>query len=198
MATRTKVEVPEEQERETTASVGSEDATRTKVKVSESKKREVSASTGETTRMRVNVLSEPEGDILPSVTIDDPAFTRTRVKVPMGEGGEVDLTAGSTSIELQLSGIPVPVPGPPGPQGEPGEPGPPGPPGSGEGVAGSYVHIQGVTSNAWVINHNLGYYPAITVFDSGGAQVLGDIVHNSVNQATVQFASAFSGKAYAS
>jgi hypothetical protein len=63
---------------------------------------------------------------------------------------------------------------------------------------GSYRHVQNATASSWVIVHSLGYEPNVAVFDSGGTQVIGDITHNSVNQLTVTFSSAFSGVAYLS
>lgn len=85
--------------------------------------------------------------------------------------------------------------GPPGPQGDPGAPGAPGPTGT---SGGSYTHVQGATSDTWVVVHNLGYVPSVTVIDSGGTAVVGDVTHDSLNQFTVRFAVAFSGTAYAS
>jgi hypothetical protein len=60
------------------------------------------------------------------------------------------------------------------------------------------VHVQNQTSNTWVIIHDLGYYPSITVVDSGGTVVVGQVDYNSINQATVSFSSSFSGRAYLS
>ena len=62
----------------------------------------------------------------------------------------------------------------------------------------SYFHTQAVTSSSWVITHNLGFYPNIVVQDSASSIVEGEIVYDSVNQVTLNFQSAFSGKAYLS
>lgn len=78
------------------------------------------------------------------------------------------------------------TPGPPGPQGDPGPP----------GTDSTYVHNQAVPSASWVVVHNMGKRPAITVFDSANDEIEGDIVHNSVNQLTLTFSAAFSGVAY--
>jgi hypothetical protein len=59
------------------------------------------------------------------------------------------------------------------------------------------VHTQNVTSTTWVIAHNMGFYPSISVVDSGGTVVVGDVTYDSVNQVTVRFSVAFSGKAFA-
>ena len=62
----------------------------------------------------------------------------------------------------------------------------------------SYEHTQGVTSASWVITHNLGFKPNVTVVDSAGNIVEGEIAYTNSNSLTVSFSSAFSGKAYIS
>lgn len=59
----------------------------------------------------------------------------------------------------------------------------------------SYTHTQSATSAQWVITHNLGFKPNVTAFDSAGDIVEGHIIHNSVNQLTMQFSSTLSGTA---
>ena len=70
-------------------------------------------------------------------------------------------------------------------------------------IAGSatYAHNQNSVSNTWVIVHNLGKFPSVTVVDSGGTVVTGNVVYDSNNQITLTFFAngnlvAFSGKAY--
>lgn len=48
----------------------------------------------------------------------------------------------------------------------------------------------------WEITHNLGKYPSVTVVDSGGNVVIGDVEYTSVNALTCTFSAPFSGKAY--
>jgi hypothetical protein len=60
------------------------------------------------------------------------------------------------------------------------------------------MHTQGSASATWVITHNLGFYPNVTVQDSAGNIVEGEITYTNTNSLTVSFASAFSGKAYLS
>lgn len=67
-----------------------------------------------------------------------------------------------------------------------------GPPGPG---AAFYTHNQPVASATWVINHNLGYYPQISLFTVGGAEFEGEIVNITVNQAIVYLAVATAGSA---
>lgn len=89
-------------------------------------------------------------------------------------------------------------------------PGAPGPlnwvqfaPGSGGGSGGgtqvlSYLHNQGVAASTWVIVHNLGFYPNVTVVDSGLSTVEGDLTQIDLNTLRLQFSAAFTGTAYCS
>ena len=62
----------------------------------------------------------------------------------------------------------------------------------------AYAHTQGVSSSTWTINHNLDFYPNVTVVDSAGTIVEGEIAYTSRNQVVLTFSAAFSGKAYLS
>jgi hypothetical protein len=62
----------------------------------------------------------------------------------------------------------------------------------------SYEHTQGAASNSWIINHNLGFKPNVTVVDSAGNIVEGEITYTNLNSLTVSFQSSFSGYAYLS
>ena len=81
-----------------------------------------------------------------------------------------------------------------GPQGPAGPTGPAGADGSGAANT-TVVHDQSSASATWTITHNQGRYPAIDIIDSAGNHVIGDIKHNSVNQAVATFDNAFAGKA---
>jgi hypothetical protein len=85
-----------------------------------------------------------------------------------------------------------PIQGPVGPQG------PQGPPGSGGGGAAGFTHNQGTPAATWTITHNLGYFPNVTVEDSGGSTVEGELVHLSNIQLQLTFSAAFSGIAFLS
>lgn len=99
-------------------------------------------------------------------------------------------------------------PGPQGPQGAPGAAGATGPQGSAgptgaQGPAGepgrshaTYVFQQQVASNSWVVTHNLDCFPPVSVVDSAGNEVIGDVDYISNNQLILRFTSAFSGVAY--
>lgn len=62
----------------------------------------------------------------------------------------------------------------------------------------AYTHTQGTSSATWVINHNLGYNPNVTVQDSAQTTVEGNVSYTSVSSLTITFSGAFSGKAYLS
>ena len=60
----------------------------------------------------------------------------------------------------------------------------------------SYVHDQAVPSDTWVIVHNLGRYPSVTVVDSAGNQFMVQIEYNSKKKLTLYMNGATTGKAY--
>lgn len=62
----------------------------------------------------------------------------------------------------------------------------------------SYSHTQGSANTVWSIEHNLGFYPSVTVFLSTGDTVEGLIEHSNTNSLTVTFSAAISGTAYLS
>jgi hypothetical protein len=72
--------------------------------------------------------------------------------------------------------------------------GPQGPPGDGGGDI-NFVYSQNTPQSQWVIVHNLGKFPSVSVVDSAQTHVEGDVQYDSVNQLTLSFASGFSGKA---
>ena len=59
-----------------------------------------------------------------------------------------------------------------------------------------YVFDQQAASATWVITHNLGGRPSVTIVDSADTHVFGEVQYNSDTQITVMFSAAFSGKAY--
>ena len=81
--------------------------------------------------------------------------------------------------------------GPMGPQGPKGDPGPMGPPGDTH-----YTHIQAVASDTWVIDHNLGKYPSVSVVDSANDEVEGSVNHVNPMRVILVFSAPFSGKAF--
>lgn len=65
-------------------------------------------------------------------------------------------------------------------------------------IGGVYEHNQSAVSDVWVINHNLGYNPNVTIMDSGGSQVEAELWYNNLNSLEVRFSHGMSGKAYLS
>lgn len=62
----------------------------------------------------------------------------------------------------------------------------------------TYVHTQSSSASTWNINHNLGYYPNVTIIDSSGRVVEGEIDYVDVNNIQLLFSAAFTGTAYLS
>ena len=62
----------------------------------------------------------------------------------------------------------------------------------------SYIHTQGSASATWNITHNLHFYPNVTVQDSAGNIVEGEIAYTNSDSLVVTFSAAFSGQAYLS
>lgn len=59
-----------------------------------------------------------------------------------------------------------------------------------------FNYEQTVSSAIWEIEHNLGRYPSVTVVDSAGTVVYGDITYINENTIKLTFSGEFSGKAY--
>ena len=70
--------------------------------------------------------------------------------------------------------------------------------GSSEQLQGDkhHMHRQDSASDTWIINHNLDKYPSVSVVDSAGNVVIGEVIYNNANQLTIKFTAAFSGRAY--
>lgn len=64
------------------------------------------------------------------------------------------------------------------------------------GTARRHIHSQPVAASTWIINHELGGKPQVTIADSADTVVIGDVTYNSNNQLTVSFTAPFSGYAY--
>lgn len=58
-----------------------------------------------------------------------------------------------------------------------------------------YVHNQISASQVWLIQHNLGKMPSVSISDSAGTIVYGEIKYLDLNNIEVRFSSGFSGKA---
>lgn len=62
-------------------------------------------------------------------------------------------------------------------------------------TASSYVHSQAVPASEWIVNHNLGRYPSVAVYNSGLVQVLAIVSHVSENQTRITVNPPLSGTA---
>lgn len=60
----------------------------------------------------------------------------------------------------------------------------------------NYVHYQDVASTEWTINHSLGKFPSVTIVDSSGNMVIGDVHFTDTNHLEIYFNAAFAGRAY--
>jgi hypothetical protein len=55
---------------------------------------------------------------------------------------------------------------------------------------------QQVPSSTWVVTHNLGRLPSVTIIDSGDNIVIGDVIYINNNRVDISFTGSFAGKAY--
>ena len=60
----------------------------------------------------------------------------------------------------------------------------------------NFIYTKGTPDKVWDITHNLGKYPSVTIVDSAGSVVMGDITYTSKSAIKITFSAAFSGKAY--
>jgi hypothetical protein len=60
----------------------------------------------------------------------------------------------------------------------------------------SYTFTQLTPATVWTIAHNLGKRPSVSVTDSGGTEVYGDVNYVDANNLTITFSAAFGGVAY--
>ena len=72
----------------------------------------------------------------------------------------------------------------PGVQGRPGVPGPAG---------AGFTWEQLAASDVWTIPHNLGYRPAVDLFDSGGQEFQAEVTHLNENTVVVNLVTPLAG-----
>lgn len=82
--------------------------------------------------------------------------------------------------------------GPTGATGETGVTGEQGIP----GVSETYTFDQNIASSTWTITHDLGAFLPVTVIDSSGQTVEGDVEYVDINTVILSFAAPFGGTAY--
>lgn len=60
----------------------------------------------------------------------------------------------------------------------------------------NYTHYQVVASDTWVINHNMGKYPSVTIVAENGDLVQADVNYKDDNNLSIYFIGSFKGIAY--
>jgi hypothetical protein len=126
---------------------------------------------------RITVAISQETIIVPVVSDERIVFATMNIAGPPGEAGEA---------------------GPPGPPGDVGPAGPQGVPGSGGTGGGDlfYRWDQASPATVWNVNHGMGKFPTVTVVDSAGHEVRGEVVYIDNNHVNLIFSASFAGTAY--
>lgn len=126
-----------------------------------------------TTKTTVTTLASSTSSIQAINSNNDPIFVNTAIT-------KVDVnTSVPTTTSVLISALQ-------GPQGSPGS----------ASVDKYYIHNQLVASATWTVLHNLSKKPSVTVVDSAGTVVVGDIVYVDDNTSIATFSAPFGGKAY--
>ena len=60
----------------------------------------------------------------------------------------------------------------------------------------SYRHTQNTAATEWHIEHNRGKYPSVSIVDSAGSVVIGEVEHIDINSLFVRFKYPFKGVAF--
>jgi len=62
----------------------------------------------------------------------------------------------------------------------------------------TYIHKQQVSSDEWLIKHDLEKYPSVSIVDTDEPprKVIGDVIYVNKNEVKLKFDTSFSGKAY--
>ncbi len=60
----------------------------------------------------------------------------------------------------------------------------------------NFVFTQGVASATWNVQHNLNKFPSVTSVNTNNIEMYGEVTFDDINNLTIKFSGAFSGKAY--
>ena len=60
----------------------------------------------------------------------------------------------------------------------------------------TYIHEQGVASATWTITHNLNKFPAVSVVDSAGNEIIAEVSYPDNNTCVITMKGASKGTAY--
>lgn len=102
----------------------------------------------------------------------------------MADQVDVAVSIEETSVEINLEQINVEVQlaGPTGP--------------AATGAVDAHFELPFISASTVSVPHNLGKYPAVTVIDSAGDEVIGDVQHLSANSLQLIFSAPFSGTVF--
>lgn len=133
------------------------------------------------------------------VVIDTSDATPVELDLVDGEAVTIEYVDGEVVLEVVgevgprgIQGIE----GIQGIQGIQGEIGPIGPEGPAGLTSGYYRHNQASASATWLVTHDLAYPPAVTVVDSAGTQIYGDVTYLSDSLIQIEFSAPNAGYAY--
>ncbi len=59
----------------------------------------------------------------------------------------------------------------------------------------NYIYTQTIPAAVWTVSHGLGKYSSVTILDSAGTEVIGEVKYIDLNTVQITFSSEFSGKA---
>lgn len=62
----------------------------------------------------------------------------------------------------------------------------------------AYTHTQDAPSTLWLVGHNLGFFPGVTVVDTMQREVEADVQHVDANNLTVAFSVIATGQVFLS
>ena len=67
-----------------------------------------------------------------------------------------------------------------------------------DGVGGdlNFTFTQAAPALVWIVNHNLGKNPSVSIVDNAGEEVYAQVDYTNLNSLTITFTQAFSGKAF--
>lgn len=60
----------------------------------------------------------------------------------------------------------------------------------------NYVHLQPVASATWTVQHDLNKFPSVTSVNINNIEMYGEVVFDDLNNLTINFSAAFSGRAF--
>lgn len=160
----------------------------------------IKVSTTPASTSDVVVVSQgSNADVLKIVPVSQ---TGTNLKIVADTTPQIKISSAIPDSPAVLSVIPFPGKtgekgdkgdqGIQGERGATGETGPMGPAGS------TYEHNQTAVASTWNITHNLGFYPNVTIVDSGGSVIEAELWYNNLNSLDIHFSVGMSGKAYLS